>query len=67
MPLSIQGKILRVIQERTIERLGSLHTIPIDIQFLRDKVELVAKAAVGGDEFTFFDLAIEDIAGLLQR
>ena len=32
MPLQIQGKLLRALQERTIERLGSNRSIPIDVR-----------------------------------
>lgn len=32
VPLSTQVRLLRVLQEREIERLGSLHTVPIDVR-----------------------------------
>ncbi|MFZ2630788.1 MAG: sigma-54 dependent transcriptional regulator [Desulfosalsimonadaceae bacterium] len=34
MPLSIQAKILRLIQERSIERLGGAGTIPVDVRII---------------------------------
>ena len=34
MPFSIQAKILRLIQERSIERLGGRGTIPVDVRIL---------------------------------
>ncbi|PWE28225.1 Fis family transcriptional regulator [Pararhodobacter marinus] len=34
MPLSVQGRLLRVIQERTIQPLGSNETRPVDIRFI---------------------------------
>ncbi len=34
MPLSIQGKLLRVLQEKEIRRVGSNETIPIDVRVL---------------------------------
>ncbi|TVM17899.1 sigma-54-dependent Fis family transcriptional regulator [Oceanidesulfovibrio indonesiensis] len=34
MPLSIQAKILRLIQERTIERLGGNQAIPVDVRII---------------------------------
>lgn len=44
MPLDLQAKILRAIEERCIERLGSNQTIPLDIRFIgatkSDLVEL---------------------------
>src|SRR5712671_754103 len=32
MPLATQGKLLRVLQERTVERLGSNHSIAVDLR-----------------------------------
>ncbi|MCA2013426.1 sigma-54 dependent transcriptional regulator [Cereibacter sphaeroides] len=34
MPMAVQGKLLRVIQERTIQPLGSNETRPVDIRFI---------------------------------
>ena len=34
MPYSIQAKILRLLQERSIERLGGRRTIPVDVRIL---------------------------------
>ncbi len=34
MPFSIQGKILRLLQERKIERLGGRETLPVDVRIL---------------------------------
>ena len=34
MPMSLQIKLLRVLQEREIERLGSNELIPIDVRFI---------------------------------
>ena len=34
MPFSIQAKILRLLQERSIERLGGRQTIPVDVRIL---------------------------------
>lgn len=34
MPLSIQAKILRLLQERSIERLGGQHTIDVDVRII---------------------------------
>lgn len=34
MPISLQGRLLRVLQERQIVRLGSDHVIPIDIRVI---------------------------------
>jgi len=34
MPFSIQAKILRLLQEKSIERLGGRQTIPVDVRIL---------------------------------
>lgn len=34
MPLFLQVKILRVLQERTIERIGGLRTIPVNVRII---------------------------------
>ncbi len=34
MPLSLQGKLLRVLQEQTFERIGGTSTIKVDIRFI---------------------------------
>lgn len=48
MPLSLQVKILRVLEERTIERLGSNELIPIDIRVVAaSKVNLKEIAEQG--------------------
>ena len=50
MPLATQVKLLRVLQEREIERLGSEETIPIDVRVVTaTKVDL--EDAVGEGEF----------------
>ncbi|HRE19482.1 MAG TPA: sigma-54 dependent transcriptional regulator [Rhabdaerophilum sp.] len=46
MPLAAQGKILRVMQERTIERLGSNRAIPVDLRVIAaTKIDLRTAAA----------------------
>ena len=34
MPMSIQAKILRMLQERSIERLGGRQTVPVDVRII---------------------------------
>ncbi len=34
LPLALQAKLLRVLQEREIQRVGGLHTIPVDLRLL---------------------------------
>lgn len=47
MPLGLQAKLLRVLQEREVERVGGKKVIPLDIRVLatsnRDMAEIVAR------------------------
>src|SRR5690606_24739441 len=46
MPLNLQAKLLRAIQERVITRLGSNEPIPLDVRFIAtSKADLVAEVA----------------------
>lgn len=48
MPLLAQAKVLRVIQERVVERVGSNRQIPLDIRLVAaTKVDLSAESAAG--------------------
>jgi len=48
MPLEVQGKLLRVIQERVITRLGSNEVLPLDVRFMvTSRVPLEAEVAAG--------------------
>lgn len=48
MPMELQVSLLRVLQERAIERLGSNETIPIDVRVIAaTKKDLRATAAAG--------------------
>ena len=46
VPLSMQVKLLRVLQNRTVERLGGTHTVPINVRIIagskRDLKQMVA-------------------------
>ncbi|MHA1528182.1 MAG: sigma-54-dependent transcriptional regulator [Alphaproteobacteria bacterium] len=47
-PLALQAKLLRVIEERVIERLGSNEIVPLDVRFLTStKEDLGALVATG--------------------
>ncbi len=49
MPVPMQIKLLRVLQERTLERLGSNTSIPIDCRVVAaTKCDLLALSAKGG-------------------
>lgn len=46
MPMGVQIKLLRVLQERAIERLGSNQTVPVNVRVVAaTKDDLLAKAA----------------------
>ncbi|GGG24912.1 sigma-54-dependent transcriptional regulator [Chelatococcus composti] len=48
MPLDLQARLLRVIEDRVIVRLGSNEPIPLDIRFIAtSKVELEEEVAAG--------------------
>jgi two-component system C4-dicarboxylate transport response regulator DctD len=48
MPLDLQAKLLRAIQERVITRLGSNEAIPLDVRFIAtSKADLETEVAAG--------------------
>jgi len=53
MPLATQASVLRVLQEREIERVGGNSTIPVNVRFVaatnRDLSQLVAEGALRED------------------
>jgi DNA-binding NtrC family response regulator len=55
VPLPMQVKLLRVLQNRTVERVGSVRSIPIDVRVLtgskRDLAKLVAEGSFRDDLF----------------
>jgi two-component system NtrC family response regulator len=53
MPASLQAKLLRVLQERTVERIGGRTPIPLDLRFVcatnRNLDELIGKSTFRED------------------
>jgi two-component system C4-dicarboxylate transport response regulator DctD len=48
MPMALQGKLLRVLQERRLERLGGSVSVPLDCRVVAaSKVDLLALSAQG--------------------
>lgn len=48
MPIDLQAKFLRVLQERVITRLGSNEVVPLDVRFIAtNKVDLEQEVAAG--------------------
>ena len=49
MPLHLQVKLLRVLQERRIQRLGATSSVPVDVRFIAaTNADLDARVADGG-------------------
>ncbi|WP_284618937.1 sigma-54-dependent transcriptional regulator [Aquabacterium humicola] len=49
MPLALQAKLLRVLQERCVERLGGNASVPVDCRVIcASKADLAALSAAGG-------------------
>jgi two-component system C4-dicarboxylate transport response regulator DctD len=48
MPLDLQARLLRVLQDRVITRLGSNDPIPLDVRFLATSKADLAQAAAAG-------------------
>ena len=55
VPLSMQVKLLRVLQNRTVERLGGTHTVPVDVRIIagskRDLKQMVVDGTFREDLF----------------
>lgn len=81
LPLSIQVKLLRVLEEKTIERVGDHHPVPVDVRIItatnKDLENLVARGLFREDLFfriNVFPLycpplhqRIEDIPAIVQH
>lgn len=71
MPTDLQAKFLRVLQERTITRLGSNEAVPLDVRFIAtskvDLEEAVASGAFRADLFYRLNVATLRVPSLAQR
>ncbi|MFH1374491.1 MAG: sigma-54 dependent transcriptional regulator [bacterium] len=71
MPPTMQVKLLRVLEERKIERLGSVKEIDLDIRILaatnRDLVKLVPEGRFREDLFYRLNVIMIDIPPLAER
>ncbi|WEK04793.1 MAG: sigma-54 dependent transcriptional regulator [Candidatus Devosia phytovorans] len=71
MPLLAQAKVLRVIQERMVERVGSNRQIPLDVRIIAaSKVDLGAESEAGrfrSDLYYRLNLATIHLALLRDR
>ncbi|CAN7209125.1 sigma-54-dependent transcriptional regulator [Devosia sp. LjRoot3] len=71
MPLLAQAKVLRVIQERVVERVGSNKQIPLDVRIIAaSKVDLGAESNEGrfrADLYYRLNLATIALAPLRER
>lgn len=71
MPLALQGKLLRVLQERVITRLGSNDALPLDVRFLAtsktDLAGLVARGAFREDLYWRLNVAVLHVPPLSAR
>lgn len=63
IPPSLQMKLLRVLQEREIERLGGLRTIPVDIRILASTNRNLSEAVAAGQfrEDLFYRLNVVNL------
>ena len=71
MPPDLQAKLLRVLQERVITRLGSNDPVPLDVRFIAtskvDLAELVARGEFREDLFWRLNVAVRELRNLAER
>ena len=71
VPMSMQVKLLRVLQNRTIERLGGTRTIPIDVRVVtgskKDLKQLVAEGKFRDDLFYRLNVIPINLPPLRER
>ena len=71
MPMGLQAKLLRVLQEREVERVGGKKPVPLNIRIIatsnRDMAEAVAKGVFREDLFYRLNVFPVAIPALRQR
>lgn len=71
MPLDVQGKLLRVLQDRMITRLGSNDPVPLDVRFIAtsktDLAEDVARGRFREDLYWRLNVALLRVPPLSSR
>jgi DNA-binding NtrC family response regulator len=71
VPLSMQVKLLRVLQNRTVERLGGTRTVPINVRVIagtkRDLKQLVAEGKFREDLFYRLNVLPVSLPPLRER
>ncbi len=71
MPMGLQAKLLRVLQEREVERVGGKKPVPLNIRIIatsnRDMAEAVAKGGFREDLYYRLNVFPVEIPALRQR
>jgi two-component system response regulator AtoC len=71
MPLALQAKLLRVLQESTVERLGAHRGIPVDLRVVaatnREPQAAIEQSQLRGDLYYRLNVVRVDLPPLRQR
>jgi DNA-binding NtrC family response regulator len=71
MPVSLQAKLLRVLEDRKIRRLGATHEVPVDVRVLaatnRNPAEAVEEGSFREDLLYRLNVIAIDLPPLRQR
>jgi len=71
LPLSLQAKLLRVLQERQVDRVGGLRSVSVDVRIIatthRDLAQMVAEGTFRADLYYRLNVLRLDIPKLAER